>query len=97
MFWSMVISQAAALCFTNQASGRTETDNYSVISRVHSSNPSLEQCVSVFVYLETRAVGCQCVCEGERVEWGGATGYMGVSLADAGQLIGFSQREGKCV
>lgn len=29
--------------------------------------------------------------------WRGATSYMGVSLADAGQIIGFSQREEKCV
>jgi len=30
-------------------------------------------------------------------EGGGAASFMGVSLADAGRIIGFSQREGKCV
>lgn len=33
---------------------------------------------------------------GEPEESGGGS-FMGVSLADTGQIIGFSQREGKCV
>lgn len=43
----------------------------------------------------------KCVAEGLGLVEGGGDGegcsFMGVSLADASQIIGFGQREGKCV